>query len=166
MFYNIKCQGTVHFQFGELLALCSGNSEHAGTKCKEFTRSSQYFLYSLRKAYFLILSINVIAQTVLSSTSHRACPRSVSQQSTRDLWWTECHCDRPSIDKFSFILSLSWYLCWFFIYIFVSIQWYKFYSIQNLVAFRVLFAHVGIVSIWTLFLRISRLTSPGLTQTH
>jgi hypothetical protein len=151
MFYSIKCQDTVHSQFREQLALCTGNSEHGGTKCKEFTRSSQYLLYSLRIAYFLILSINVIARAVLSLISHSACPRSLSQQSTRDLWWTECHCDRSSVDEFSFILSVSHgTYADFLIYIFVSFQWQKFCSIQNLVAFRVLFTHVRILRIWTL----------------
>jgi len=156
MFSSIKCKGTVQSQFGERIAFGSGNSEHGGTTCKKFTCSSQYLLYSLRKAYFYIFSINVIAQAVLSSTSRRACPRSLSQQSTRDLWWAEWHRDRRFIDKFSSVMSLSWYLCWFFIYVFVSFQWQKFCSTQNLVSFWVFFAHVGIVSIWTLLLRISR----------
>ena len=37
----------------------------------------------------------------------------VSLKPTRDLW-IEWHCERPSVGKFIFILSLSWYLCWFF----------------------------------------------------
>ena len=135
MFCSIKCQGTVHSQFGEELALCSGNSEHGGTKCKEFTRSSHYLLYSLRKAHLLIFSINVVAQAILSSTSHRACPRSLSQQSTRDLWWAGWHRDRPFVDKFSFIVSCRGNYADFFIYIFVSFQWQKFCSTHDLVAF-------------------------------
>ena len=77
MFSDIKCQGSVHSHFVEELALRIGNSECGGTKCKEFTCSSQYLLYALRKAHFLILSINVISQGGLSS-SHRACPRCVT----------------------------------------------------------------------------------------
>ena len=57
MLYRIKCQGTVHSQFGEQVAFCTGNSEHGGTKCEAFTRSSQYLVYYLRKPKFLILSI-------------------------------------------------------------------------------------------------------------